>query len=153
MLIIWFLYGSPVTIFIAVFTRSSAQCGYRLGKFSVEGMLAIIRFTALLNDCRSECISLYCTFALSLFSLPRRSPHVKRLLIGQKYDHATKMNSESTKELLIWRNSVLVRKLTLFLTLCISGRRSQYRTYLGGVGEAGVWSKESYSISYTLYLR
>ena len=45
------------------------------------------------------------------------------------------------------------RRVTLFLTLCISGRRSQYRTYLGGVAEAGVWSKESYSISYTLYLR
>ena len=34
-------------------------------------MLAIIRFTEALNDCRSERISRYCTFALSLFSLLR----------------------------------------------------------------------------------
>ena len=34
-------------------------------------MLAIIHFTASLNDCWSEHISRYCTFALSLFSLLR----------------------------------------------------------------------------------
>ena len=34
--------------------------------------------------------------------------HVIRLLIGQWYDHAANMNSEGAKELLKWRNSVLV---------------------------------------------
>ena len=48
-----------------------------------KGMLTIIRFTTPLNDCRSERTSRYCTFALSLFSLLRRSPLAKRLLIGQ----------------------------------------------------------------------
>ena len=33
---------------------------------------------------------------------------VKRSLIGEWYDHAANMNSESAKELLKWRNSVLV---------------------------------------------
>ena len=74
----------------------------------MEGMLAIFRFTPLLNDCRSECIGRHCTFALSLFSLLRRLPHVKRLLIGQLYDHAANMNSESGKELLKFQNSALV---------------------------------------------
>ena len=69
----------------------------------MEGMLAIFRFTAHLNDCRSECIGRHCTFALSLFSLLRRLPHVKRLLIGQLYDHAA-----SGKELLKFQNSALV---------------------------------------------
>ena len=55
----------------------------RCGKFSVEGMLAIFCFTAHLNDCRSESVGRYCTFALSLFSLLRRLPHVKGSLIGQ----------------------------------------------------------------------
>ena len=34
--------------------------------------------------------------------------HVKRSLIGQSYDHVAYMNSESVKELLKLRNSVLV---------------------------------------------
>ena len=71
-------------------------------------MLAIFRFTAHLNDCRTECFSRHCTFALSLFSLLRHLPHVKRSLIGQLYDHAANMNSESAKELLKLQNSVLV---------------------------------------------
>ena len=69
----------------------------------MEGMLAIFRFTAHLHYCRWECIGHHCTFALSLFSLLRRLPHVKRL-----YDHAVNMNSESVKELLKLRNSALV---------------------------------------------
>ena len=40
-------------------------------------------FYRTLNDCRSERISCYCTFALWLFSLLRRLPHVKRSIIGQ----------------------------------------------------------------------
>ena len=40
-------------------------------------------------------IGRYCTFMLSMFSLIRRLPHVKRSLIGQLYDHAANMNSES----------------------------------------------------------
>ena len=39
-------------------------------------------FTAHLNDCRSEHIGYYCTFALSLFSLLRRLPHVKGMCGG-----------------------------------------------------------------------
>ena len=38
----------------------------------------------------------------------RNNPHVNRLLIGQYYDHAANMNSESAKELLKLRNSALV---------------------------------------------
>ena len=34
--------------------------------------------------------------------------HVKRSLIGQQYDHVANMNSESAKELLKLRNSVMV---------------------------------------------
>ena len=61
-----------------------------------------------LNDCRSECIRSHCTLALSLFSLIRHMPHVKRSFIGELYDHAANMNSESAKELLKLLNSVLV---------------------------------------------
>ena len=64
----------------------------------MEGMLAIFRFTAHLNDCRLECIGHNCTFALLLFSLLRHLPHVKRLLIGQLYNHAANMNSELEHE-------------------------------------------------------
>ena len=85
---------------VTVFARLSARCGSRLGKFSEEGMLAVLCFTAHLNDCLSERIGRYCTFALSLFSLLRFLPHVKISLIGQWYDHSANMNSESTKELL-----------------------------------------------------
>ena len=74
----------------------------------MEWMLAIFRFTAHLNDCRLEGIGRYCTFALSLFGLFRCLPHVKRSLIGQLYNHTANMNSESAKELLKLRNSVLV---------------------------------------------
>ena len=74
----------------------------------MEGMLAIFCCTAHLNDCRLECIGHHCTFALSLFSLLRLLPHVKRSLIGQLYDHVANMNSESAKELLKLRNSALV---------------------------------------------
>ena len=73
----------------------------------MEGMLAIFCFTAHLNDCRSECIGRHCTYALSLFSLLRRLPHVKRLLIGQLYNRAANMNSESAKELPKLQNSAL----------------------------------------------
>ena len=38
----------------------------------------------------------------------RNNLHVKRLLIGQEYDHAANRNSESAKGLLKWRNSALV---------------------------------------------
>ena len=85
--------------------------------FSEVRVLAIFCFTAPLNDCRSERISRYCTFALSLFNLLRRSRHAKRTFIGQLYAHAANMNSESAKELLKWRNSVLV---------CIHGKRERY---------------------------
>ena len=77
---------SNVFVF-TVFTQLSAQCGQRLGKFSVEGMMTIIRFTAPLNDCRSQRISRYCTFALLLFSLLRRLQHARRSLLGQQCDH------------------------------------------------------------------
>ena len=87
-----------------VFAWISAPCGCKLGIFSEVGVLAIFRFTAPLNDCRSERNGRYCTFALSLFNLLRRSQLVKRMLIVQNYDHAANMNSESTKELLKWRN-------------------------------------------------
>ena len=73
-------------------------------------MLAIFSFTAHLNDCRSESIGRYCTFALSLFDLLRRlllQSHMKRSLVGQYYDHSANMNSESAKELLKLRNSAL----------------------------------------------
>ena len=43
-----------------------------------------------------------------MFSELRRLPHVKRSLIGQWYDHAANMNSESAKGLLKWPNSALV---------------------------------------------
>ena len=66
-------------------------------------MLAIFCFTTHLNDCLSECTGRQCTFALSLFSLLRRLPHVKRLLIGQLYDHAANMNNESVKNCRIQR--------------------------------------------------
>ena len=66
-----------------IFARLSAWCVYRLGKFSVEGLLAIFHFTAPLNDCRSERIGRFCSFALSLFSSLRHSWHLKRSLIGQ----------------------------------------------------------------------
>ena len=66
----------------------------------MEGVLAIFQFTAHLNDCQSE--------GLSLFSLLRCLQHLKRLLIGQLYDHAANMNSESDKELVKLRNSALV---------------------------------------------
>ena len=51
---------------------------------------------------------------------------MKRLLIGQLHDHAANMNSESEKELLKLRNSVLVcrhgkRKLCDFAFLTSSG--------------------------------
>ena len=74
----------------------------------MEGLLAIFCFTAHLNDCRSEGIGRYCAFKLSLFSLLRRLQHLKRSLIGQLYDNAANMNSESEKELLKLRNSALV---------------------------------------------
>ena len=50
------------------------KCTVRVevGKFYVEGMLAIFRFTAHLNDCQSKRIGRYCIFSLSLFSLLRR---------------------------------------------------------------------------------
>ena len=38
----------------------------------------------------------------------RNNPHMKRLLIGHKYDHAANMNSESAKRLLKWGNLALV---------------------------------------------
>ena len=76
----------------------------------MEGMLAIFGFTAHLNDCRSECIGRHCTFALSLFSLLRCLPHVKRLLIGQLYAHTANMNSENAKELLkLWISALVCR--------------------------------------------
>ena len=93
---------------ITVFARLSAWCGCKLGIFSEVGVLAVFHFTAPLNDCRSEHNGRYCTFALSLFNLLRRSQLVKRSLIGQKYDHVANMNNESVKELLKWRNSALV---------------------------------------------
>ena len=80
----------------------------QVGNFSEVGVLAIFRFTAPLNDCRSERNGRYCTFALSLFNLLRRSLLVKMSLIGQKYDNAANMNSESAKELLKWQNSALI---------------------------------------------
>ena len=74
----------------------------------MEGMLAIFHFTAHLNDCRSKCIGRHCTYVLSLFSLLRRLLYVNRSIIGQLYDHAANMNSESAKELLKMQNSALV---------------------------------------------
>ena len=105
-----------------VFARLSARCRCKLGNFSLVGVLAIFRFTAPVNDCRSEHYGRYCTFALSLFNLLRRSQIVKRSLIGQKYDHGANMNSESAKELLKWRNSVLVCTLgkRKGMWLCVS---------------------------------
>ena len=41
-----------------------------VGKFSEVGVMAMFRFTAHLNDCRTECTNRYCTLALSLFNLP-----------------------------------------------------------------------------------
>ena len=74
----------------------------------MEGMLAIFRFAAHLNDCQSECIGQHCTSVLLPFSLLQRLMHVKRSLIGQLYNHAANMNSESVEELLKLRNSALV---------------------------------------------
>ena len=96
------------SVVCTIFARLSAWCGCKLGNFSEVGVLANFRFTASLNDCLSERDGRYCTFALSLFNLLRRSQLVKRSLIGQKYDHAANMNSESAKELLKWRFSALV---------------------------------------------
>ena len=92
-----------------VFPRLSARCECKLGNFSEVWVLAIVRFNAPLNDCRSERNGHYCTFALSLLNLLRRSQLVKRSLIGQKYNHAANMNSESAKELLTLRFLLLLR--------------------------------------------
>ena len=82
-----------------------------IGNPSEVGVLTIFRLTTHLNDCRSESIGRYCAFALSLFSqlkmFAATIAHV-RSLIGQNYDHAANMNSESAKELLKLRNSALV---------------------------------------------
>ena len=54
-----------------------------VGKIFCRRDVGNLLFTAHLNDCQSEHIGRYCTFALSLLSLLRRLAHVKRLLIGQ----------------------------------------------------------------------
>ena len=63
-------------------------------------MIADRRVLAVIAPLRSRC-------SACLESV-RRLPHVKRSLIGQKYNHAANMNSESAKELLKLRNSALV---------------------------------------------
>ena len=50
----------------------------------------------------------HCTFALSLFSLLRRLPQLKRSFISELSDHAANMNSESAQEQLKLLNSALV---------------------------------------------
>ena len=92
---------------VIIFTRLSARCRCKLGNFSEVGVLAIFHLTTPLNDCRMDCNGRYYTYGLSLFNLLRRTQLVKRLLIGQKYNHVANVNSESTKELLKWQNSAL----------------------------------------------
>ena len=122
------LFRPLLTTFLpnTVFAWLRARCGCKLGIFSEVGVLAIIRFTAPLNDCRSERNGHYCTFALSLFNLLRRSQIIKRLLIGKKYDHAANLNSESVKELLnggiqCWFADTARGKVCHFVFLTFSG--------------------------------
>ena len=101
-------YTSYLLICLSHFLKQSGEPLKRGDNHFKKEMKVFQWSSHLIKEVGSERNGRYCTFALLLFNLLRCSQLVKRSLIGQKYNHAANMNSESAKELLKWQNSALV---------------------------------------------